>query len=83
MAEFSRVLPVHIPTVGFKGRDTTDAKAFRTAADKLDRGYDVGGSNMRAAVARLLRGAAEALDKAGQPDPEWSFWEHQQRQGGH
>lgn len=79
MPEFSRVLPMHIPTVGYKGRDTADAKAFRTAADKLDRGYGVGGSNMRAAVASLLRVAADALDTAGQPDPEWSFWENQQQ----
>ncbi|WP_066904431.1 hypothetical protein [Mycolicibacterium houstonense] len=80
MTDHTRVLPVHIPSIAFKGATTTDAKAFRRAAQNLDEGYSIGGSNLKAAISGLLRCAADALDAAGEPDPEWSYWEYQQRQ---
>lgn len=79
---FTRVLPLHIPTVAFKGALTTDALAFRTAAANLDNGYEVGGGNTKAAIAQLLRNAASALEVNNQPDPPWSFYDHQRSQAG-
>lgn len=78
--DLSRVLPVHVPTVGHKGTGHTDAGAFRRAAQNLHGGYSLGGSNLRTAIAGLLTSAADALDRSGQPDPEWSFHEYQQAQ---
>lgn len=75
MAE--RVLPVDIPPVAFKGARDTDASAFLRAASNLDNGYEVGGGNTKAAIAKLLRNVAAALTDAGQPDPEWSFYDYQ------
>lgn len=71
---------VEIPTVAFKGPFDSDAGMFLRAAENLDRGYEVGGGNVKAAVSRLLRGAADALERSGKPDPETSFHAHQHRQ---
>jgi hypothetical protein len=80
--EFARVLPLHIPTVAFKGPQATDASTFRRAASNLDRGYDVGGSNTKAAVAELLRNAAAVLEANNRPDPPWSFHPQLQPEAG-
>jgi hypothetical protein len=72
-SEFTRVLPLHIPSVAHKGPHDTDAARFRAAADNLDRGYSVGGGATHAAVAELLRNAADALTVNNQPDPGWSY----------
>lgn len=72
-----RVLPVNIPSVAFKGSDDTDAWAFERAAKNLETGYPMGGGNLTAAVARLLRNAAAALKESGQPDPEESYYTYQ------
>ena len=53
---------VQVPSVGYKGPHDTDASVFRRAANNLDTGYDVGGSNTRAAIAILLRRTADALE---------------------
>lgn len=76
---FTRVLPVHIPTVAYKAANVTDAQAFRKAADNLDQGYPLGGGNLTDAVKGLLRAAAGALDASREPDPPWSFYDYQQR----
>lgn len=47
--------------VSFPGPHDTDADMMRTAAWKLENGYEAGGSNVRAAVARVLRVVADAL----------------------
>jgi hypothetical protein len=41
--------------VNFRGPHDTDAAMMLGAADKLDQGFEVGGSNVREAVARTLR----------------------------
>ncbi|MBX9918846.1 MAG: hypothetical protein K2Y33_03275 [Mycolicibacterium frederiksbergense] len=86
LAQWDRITSVHgrlveIPTVAFKGPADTDAQMFERAAENLDRGYEVGGGNVKAAVARLLRGAAEALKRSGKSDPESSFHAYQNRHG--
>jgi hypothetical protein len=80
--EFTRVLPLHIPTVAYKGSQDTDASVFRRAAANLDNGYEVGGGNTKAAVAELLRNAAAVLEANNQPDPPWSFHAHQRSEAG-
>lgn len=82
--EFRRVLPVHVPTVAFKGARASDESAFRRAAENLDTGHPIGGGCVKAAVAQLLRAAADALAADGQPDPEWSYHAYQaaERQAG-
>lgn len=57
--------------VAHKGPHETDADRLLTVADRLDRGYEIGGFNTRAAVARLLRVVAESLATAvpGKPQP--------------
>lgn len=44
-----------LPVVAHKGAHTTDAQMFLAAASRLERGYPVGGSNLRDAVVRLIR----------------------------
>lgn len=44
-----------LPEVAHKGPHDTDASMFATAADNLDRGYPLGGSNLTDAVVRLIR----------------------------
>jgi uroporphyrinogen-III synthase len=52
---------VEVPTIGFKGPNDTDASMLRTAADKAESAkYPVGGSNVGAAVASVLRQVADA-----------------------
>ena len=54
---------VPIPTVAFKGPHDTDASMFRTAADKAESArYPVGGSNVGAAVAAVLRAVAASRE---------------------
>lgn len=48
--------------VAHKGPDDTDAGFMRITARDLRGGFDVGGSNRRAAVARVLDVVADALD---------------------
>lgn len=46
---------------------------YRDAARNLRMGYDVGGSNVREAIAKLLENAAEAMDaamEAGATEPD-------------
>jgi hypothetical protein len=64
---------MHVCTVTEKGPNDTDASVFLGVAKRLDQNQDIGGSNVRAAVARLLRSAAWALETEGELDPEWSF----------
>ncbi|WP_087075917.1 hypothetical protein [Mycobacterium dioxanotrophicus] len=55
---------IHLPTVAHKGPEDTDAKFFRQVADRLEdrrSGY-IGGSNVRAAVSKLLLAAADAAE---------------------
>lgn len=55
-----------LPTVAYKGPGCTDAKFFRQVADRLEdrrSGY-VGGSNVRAAVSKLLRAAAMKAEES-------------------
>ena len=56
-----RCITIEVPSVRYAG-DYSDAFFLRTAARNLDEGYPVGGSNVSAAVAGLLRNAANALD---------------------
>ena len=67
MPEHVTIPAPHVPFPG--GR--TDADFMRSAADHLERGYPVGGSNLTATVIRLLRDVAMALDgqtaATGQP----------------
>lgn len=63
----SRAVVPHVPYPG--GR--TQAEMYRAAADRLDAGYAVGGSNMTATVVQLMRNAADALDTHSAPsDPK-------------
>lgn len=41
---------------------STQAEFYRAAADRLENGYGIGGSNLTAAVLKLLRNAGTALD---------------------
>lgn len=50
--------------VAYPGPHDTDAGLMRIAADHLEHGYPVGGSNLTAAVIRVLREVATALDSA-------------------
>ena len=52
---------VRVPTVPFPG-GASQADLWREAADHLAAGYPVGGSNLTAAVVRLLRATAEAVE---------------------
>lgn len=54
-------LLVKVPEVRYLG-DRTNAQAMRDGADRLDGNYSVGGSNTRAAVAEILRSAADELE---------------------
>lgn len=47
--------------VAYKGPNDTDATMLRTYADKIRRGYPGGGSNLTAAVARVLDTVADAV----------------------
>ena len=44
-----------LPVVGHKAEGETDEQRFTQMADRLERGYPVGGSNTRAALAQLIR----------------------------
>lgn len=70
---FRRVLPMNIATVTEKGPYDTDATVFFEVAKRLNANHDIGGSNVRAAVARLLLSAVSALEANNQPDPAWSY----------
>ncbi|MFA4084821.1 hypothetical protein ONA92_24280 [Mycobacteroides salmoniphilum] len=52
---------VEVPEVAHKGPYDTDASIYGNAARRLDDGYGVGGGNLTRAIARLLRGVAEAI----------------------
>ena len=52
---------VEVPHVARKGQLDTDASAFRQVAQNLDRNLYAGGSNVRRAVATLLRNVAAAM----------------------
>ncbi|MDV8022301.1 hypothetical protein [Rhodococcus sp. IEGM 1330] len=53
---------VTVPVVGHKPEGMEDAEAYARAATNLRGNYQVGGSNMRAAVALLLDRVCIALD---------------------
>lgn len=55
-------ISVVAPVVAHKGPHDTDASLLRKAARSLERGYELGGSNLTAAVVELLRSTAESLD---------------------
>ena len=46
---------INIPVIPFKGPNDTDADYYRSAAEKLERGFPLGGGNLTMAVAGLLR----------------------------
>lgn len=52
---------IDVPSVAYKGELDTDAGAFLQVAQNLDRNLPAGGSNVCAAVSRLLRNVAAAL----------------------
>jgi len=52
-----------LPVVAHKGPYDTDASMFAEAAARLERGFDVGGSNLTDAVVRLIRRELAILDK--------------------
>ncbi len=54
---------IEAPSVNHKGPYDTDASMFRGAADKLRRGYEPGGGNVKEAIAKLLVRVADALDR--------------------
>jgi len=59
-----------LPTVQFKGPDDSDASMLLGAADKIERGFAPGGSNVTAAVVELIRravAAAEPADESQEP----------------
>jgi hypothetical protein len=58
----NRYAIVEIPAVAHKGPNDTDASAFRAAAERLDGGYEPGGSNLKRAISRLLRSTADAIE---------------------
>lgn len=55
-------------TVAFKGPNDTDATYLLSAAERIEGGYAVGGSNVTATVIRTLRAVA-ALAADGVPEP--------------
>jgi hypothetical protein len=60
----ARTVTVPAPSVPFPG-GSTDADFMRSAARNVEAGrYPVGGSNVSAAVAKLLRDVADALEGA-------------------
>jgi hypothetical protein len=71
---------IRAPRVPYPGPNDTDASFMRVAADHLEGGYHVGGSNLTATVIALLRDVARSLDeresntaqrlRAGVPDRE-------------
>jgi len=56
-------LEVAIPAVGFKGEGETDAERYRAIARRIHDKADIGGSNTRDALFRLLVNVAAALDR--------------------
>lgn len=52
---------VQVPSIPFPG-GATQAHFWREAADHIEGGYPVGGSNLTAAVIALLRATAEAVE---------------------
>lgn len=59
---------VPIPSVLHKGPHDTDSTMYAAAADRLDRNYGVGGSNLRRAISQLLKyvsAAAAERDSEG------------------
>ncbi|MDJ0454389.1 hypothetical protein [Gordonia amicalis] len=54
---------IGVPVIHYLGEGRTVASMYEGAADKLDRNMSLGGSNMRASVARTLRDVACALRK--------------------
>lgn len=52
---------IKVPSVRYKGPLDTDASALLQAAQNLERGYPVGGSNVTAMVVELLRNVAAEL----------------------
>ncbi|MBM4469879.1 hypothetical protein GS502_11195 [Rhodococcus hoagii] len=59
--ELTEHVTVAVPRVRYKGPCDTDASALLQAAQNLERGYKVGGSNVTAAVVELLRRVAREL----------------------
>jgi hypothetical protein len=55
---------IEVPEVAFKGPHDTDAKFFAQVADRLEGNEYVGGSNVRSAVAKLLRNVVTELENA-------------------
>ncbi|MDR6574326.1 hypothetical protein J2X60_002985 [Curtobacterium sp. 320] len=49
-------------TVAYRGPDDTDAGMLRRYADNIEHGYQGGGSNLTAAVARVLTTVADTID---------------------
>jgi hypothetical protein len=50
------------PEISYKGPNDTDQSMLRSAADRLEKGFSLGGGNLRATVIALLRDAANAID---------------------
>lgn len=59
---------VEVPVVAHKGPNDTDASAFHGAADRLDGGYEPGGSNVKRAISQLLRSVAAAAQAQEEPE---------------
>lgn len=53
---------VRVPEIAHKGPHDTNGSMLITAADKAERCYPVGGSNVGRAVAQVLREVAAAAD---------------------
>ncbi|WP_155289245.1 hypothetical protein [Rhodococcoides fascians] len=61
-------MTITVPEIGYKPEGMADAEGYARAATNLRGNYQVGGSNMRAAVALLLDRVCIALDsKSGAP----------------
>lgn len=52
----------------YKGPNDTDASMLREAAKRIEGGYEAGGSNTKATVARVLKSVAALLDAAERSD---------------